>query len=120
MLKKRFENLHVSFTEMDLSKWPSVNESSLKPEKKEVFLKRKTAVELYFNSEKSIHSICEEVKVTQTDLYRIIERCLFLDEYGNIYGFRALISGYRIKKYKRTKEINGFQLTDEVKAGAFE
>jgi putative transposase len=80
--------------------WPSVDESELKELEKEIFLRRKTAVMMYFKREGTTEIIKEATLIGRQELSRLIKRCMSLDENGVVWGFRGLIPNKKVKQYK--------------------
>ncbi|WP_188455566.1 hypothetical protein [Virgibacillus oceani] len=107
---------------IDRSNWATVYENNLEGDKKEIFLKRKKAVDMYMDGEKTIKEICSITKVNHTDLYRLLKRCVVLDSNGQVFGYKALIPNFRIKPYTREVNIDGFgQNNEDIKlTGAFQ
>ncbi len=120
--KKLFNEVDFPRELLDRSNWPAVYEGNLEPGKKERFLKRKLAVDMYLDGDKTTDEICSITNVNHTDLYRLLKRCVVLDDTGQVLGYKALIPNYRIKSYAREVNINGFGQKDEnIKlTGAFQ
>lgn len=83
--------------EINPNNWASVLEDALTPENKELFLKRKQAIDLYF-AEESLDVIKNETGIVRSELYRFLERCFTLDPNGQEWGYRALIPRKRVEK----------------------
>src|SRR5690625_2823886 len=96
-----FEKDHIDTSYLDTSLWPSVLLDQINEEYRDVFLKRKQAVELYFKNEKSLKEITKITGIRRDYIYKFAKRCLEPDENGNFWGFRALIPYKRIKSYNR-------------------
>ncbi|MGC6588815.1 hypothetical protein ACPV3A_28200 [Paenibacillus sp. Dod16] len=92
--------------EINPKNWASVLEDALIPDKKEIFLKRKRAIDLYFDEE-SLDVIKNETGVVRSELYRFLERCFTLDPNGQEWGYRALIPRKRVEN---EEESGPFQL----------
>lgn len=86
---------------IDISKWKKVLIDNLSSKNKEVFMRRKEAVELYITTEKSTNEIVELTGLHRNEIVRLVKRCLYTDEKGEIYGFTALIPYKRIVNYSR-------------------
>ncbi len=86
---------------LDLSKWPKVLESALNDNEKDVFYRRKRAIEEYIQKNRTLAEIKQATGIYQNEIYRLLYRCLTLDNDGEIYGYKALIPGFRIKNYTR-------------------
>lgn len=120
MPKKRWiENEHLDATHLDIITWPIVHVDKLDPKDRKVFLKRKKAVELYMKNERTLREISEETGIDRKKIRNFVKRCLSFDENSNIWGFRALIPGKRIKTYQR-KSLPSAMKRDNIKlTGSF-
>lgn len=96
-----FEKDYIDSDYLDTSLWPSVLLDQIDEEYRNVFLKRKQAVELYFKNEKSLQEITNITGIRRDYIYKFAKRCLEPDENGDFWGFRALIPYKRIKSYNR-------------------
>ncbi|WP_410720214.1 hypothetical protein [Brevibacillus sp. SIMBA_076] len=92
--------------EVHISNWPQVNFENLPEMHRDIFAKRKQAVDLYMTDRATILDITKQTGVNRVDLFRLIKRCLDYDEDGKVYGYRALIPYKRMKSYERSKPIN--------------
>lgn len=119
MSRYLFSDINIDKEKLDRSKWPTVHEDSLDPKKRNVFLKRKNAIDMYLDGKKTVEEICETCGINRTDLYRLLKRCISEDKNNRVYGYKALIPGYRIKIYERQANINGYDEDTEKLTGAF-
>ncbi len=108
--------------EISNDNWPSVFDENLDEEQKKVFLNRKNAIDAVIKGVEPVDKICERYNIVRSEIYRLLDRCLTLNEQGLPYGYAALIPYKRLNMYQRTEQINGFE---EEKAkvtltGAFE
>ncbi len=110
--KKIFSDPNFPMELLDRTKWPTVHEDSLEDQKRELFIQRKKAIDMYLDGEKTIKEICDLSKVNRTDLYRLLSRCVEIDKNGNAFGYKALIPHYRIKDYTRETTIDGFEVIE--------
>src|SRR4051812_8504227 len=99
--KRIFEKSNVVNNELDTSNWLLVNADSLSEKNREVFKKRKEAVELYIHSELTMEEIAEKTGIKRRELTRFINRCIQIDDSGELQGYRALIPYRRINDYQR-------------------
>ncbi|WJQ78966.1 hypothetical protein [Brevibacillus brevis] len=99
--RKLTESDLIASANKDLSNWPTVNPNALTNEAKELFLRRKTAVDMYMQNEASMQQIETETGINRTWIWRLVKRCLSEDDHGKIWGYRALIPQRNIKSYKR-------------------
>lgn len=101
-------------TDSDL--WLTVDVTLLDEADREIFLKRKKAVDLYLTNEKSLKEITLSTGIKRRNLYRLIKRCIDYDTYGVVWGYRGLIPNKNIKKYElepRNKKFNESRKTGE-------
>ncbi|MFX3637404.1 MAG: hypothetical protein ACE3L7_02015 [Candidatus Pristimantibacillus sp.] len=80
--------------------WPEVDESRLTNEDREIYLRRKSAVMMYFRREGTTNEIKILTTISRQALNRLINRCMSLDENGVVWGFRGLIPHKNVKSYK--------------------
>lgn len=108
MSKRRIvESESISPEYLDVRNWPTVLIDNLKPEAKDIFLRRKNAVEMYMLHE-AIQKIKDNTGIDFVSLRRFIRRCLEVDDNGMIWGYRALIPNKQISGYKRSRNtLNG-------------
>ncbi|WP_336077171.1 hypothetical protein [Paenibacillus sp. 203] len=97
---KVFDRDGLSQTQRDRDLWFKVDETLLNEEKRILFLKRKEAIDLYVNNEKSLKEIFSCTGIDRRNLIRLYNRCISFDENGLPWGYRALIPGKNIKKYE--------------------
>ncbi len=97
---KVFDRGGLSQTQMDRDLWFKVDETLLNEEKRILFLKRKEAIDLYVNNEKSLKEIFSCTGIDRRNLIRLYNRCISYDENALPWGYRALIPGKNIKKYE--------------------
>jgi hypothetical protein len=83
--------------EINPNNWASVLEDALSPGERELYLKRKHAINLYF-AEESLDVIKDKTGVVRSELYRFLERCFTLDPNGQEWGYRALIPRKRVEQ----------------------
>lgn len=110
------ENLNLDQTDPDF--WPTVDVSCLDETDKEVFLKRKEAIDLYVKNEITLEQIKQLTGVNRRNLNRLIKRCMEYDPYGIVWGYRGLIPNKNIKSYE-LDPINN-KLNESRKTGEFE
>lgn len=90
---------------IDLTSWSQVLTDKMSESDSLVYLNRKKAVEMYFNNV-SHAEIEEKTGIHRNHLIKFIKRCLELDEFGNVWGYRALIPRKRLKAYRRKKALS--------------
>jgi putative transposase len=99
--KRIIEKSNFVNNDLDTSKWLLVNTDSLSEEKRETFLKRKEAVDLYIYSELTLGEIEEKTGIIRRDITRFVNRCIQVDDSGELQGYRSLIPYRRINEYQR-------------------
>jgi putative transposase len=100
MNNKLIESKVLDRSNFDLSTWPLVNTDNFTQEQHDLFMRRKQAVELYFQNITKEKQIKEITSIRPAELRRLVNRCILTDEQGEIYGFTALIPSKRIKPYQ--------------------
>lgn len=100
--KRILENVEIDPKYMDTNNWPVVLTDHWSEERKEVFLKRKAAVEMYL-SDRPIREITEETGLDQKEVHRFVKRCFMQDDNGYIWGYRALVPHKKLTTYSRKK-----------------
>ena len=97
MSKSRFYEDEKYIHKVDTTKWATVLIENIKGDKnKDLFLRRKLAVDMYFNNS-TMEEIVSRTNFHRNSITRYAERCLELDEFGNILGYTALIPYKRVK-----------------------
>lgn len=97
MPKSRFYENEKYRDKIDTTKWPTVLIENIKgDDNKELFRRSKLAVDMFFNNS-SMDEIISITKFHRNSVTRYAERCLEEDEFGNIFGYAALIPYKRIK-----------------------
>ncbi len=86
---------------VDLSSWAPVDEAALSPQRREQFLLRKRAIELYLDGA-SDQTLQQATGLKRRNVYRlIVERCLSQAEDGTVLGWRGALPFLRVKGYTR-------------------
>lgn len=80
--------------------WPTVDEEILSDEARLEYLRRKQAVLMYFKREGDYKEIYALTGIREQNLRRLIKRCMSIDSYGVVWGFRALIPQKNVNNYK--------------------
>lgn len=83
---------------LDISTWASVLQENLSPDKRDIFNKRKKAIEMYISGKYPLKEIYNQTRINDLQIRRLLQRCLSYDQDGVMYGFRALIPYKRIQK----------------------
>lgn len=90
----------------DLSVWPTVDQTGLSSDARQLYLARESAIRSFVDQpDITIREICNLSGVSASSLYRLFHRCLERHLDGRIYGFRALVPYVRIEPYKRTRAV---------------
>jgi len=107
---------NLSELRIDRLSWRKVLEDVLSPEKKEIFLNRKKAVDMYIDGADN-NSIERETHIHKTRLNKLTAKCRRINPDTNEqYGYSALLPFYRTKKHK-CEPKNG---SSYASTGAFE
>ena len=86
--------------------WTQVDADALPEDRRELFLRRKTGIQLYFDgaSEAAIREACG---FGRSHIYRLItERCLAQNPDGNANGWRGALPHRRVKEWSRTTPLD--------------
>ncbi len=81
--------------------WPEVDADALPEDRRAVYLRRRTGIQLYFDgaSEADIRAACG---FGRSHIYRLIsERCLVQHADGNVNGWRGALPHLRVKQWSR-------------------
>lgn len=100
--------------------WPIVDISALKEDRRDRFLQRCAAIQLYLHHpQTTVAEISRSTGVTRTVLLQTLQRCLSPHPDGRIYGFRGAIPSARIKLYARHKAVSASREGKSGASGAF-
>ncbi|GGB52852.1 hypothetical protein [Fictibacillus barbaricus] len=106
----------INYDNIDLHTWKEVDPMALNEKDKKVYEKRRMAINLFFSRKNSLDEISKRSGISVSEIYRLAERCLLLDENGVSFGYRALIPKKRLAAYKRKELPTGIE---SKKTGAF-
>lgn len=101
----------------DMSLWPAPDISVFSKEIIEKYESRREILTMYSNGE-SYEKIYNKCRVKKGEILRLIKRCLTTDSAGEIYGFYALIPGFRVRAYTRTANLNAVAVRKGGLSGA--
>lgn len=99
--KSIVERLGISPELLNLAEWPIIDTTSWDEEACEKYQNRKLAVEMYLQDRATIKEISEVTGIESKEITRYVGRCLSVDQYNNLMGFRALNPGLHLKSYER-------------------
>jgi hypothetical protein len=99
---------------VDTAGWAKIDADALPADQREMFMRRRRAIELYLQGS-SDAEIRREAGMSRQNVYRlIVQRCLLMHEDGNLQGWRGAKPFLRVKGYyRKTKPV-----ADEAGAGA--
>jgi putative transposase len=107
------------FLHIDTSTWPVVDHHALAEGRKKAFVARRMAIELYIGG-LTLRDIAKQTGIGSRQLYWLLDRCLKQSEGGQVFGFQALLKGFRTGPYARTAPlVVNPTLTGHGYAGAF-
>lgn len=90
---------------IDTSNWVQVDADALPASRRDLFLRRRQAIEIYLQGAKD-EEIRQKCDISLTNVYRIItKRCLAPHSDGNLYGWRGALPYVRTNGYKRKTAI---------------
>lgn len=92
----------LSASNLDL--WPAPDEHALSDEVLLGYRPRCQAIKLYAAGT-PFSEICNQTGLGEDEVQRLTKRCVTPHPDGDIYGFRALLRGTRIKGYERTAVV---------------
>ncbi|WP_175907314.1 hypothetical protein [Burkholderia seminalis] len=101
----RFDRRSIPAELVDLSQWPSADDSALDEQARELFARRVRAMTLFVDGSTPLQSIGRETGVRINDLYRLFERCIAPHEDGRIHGCRALLPWLHTRPYERRAPV---------------
>lgn len=84
--------------------WKSVLISNITEEDKEIYLKRKKAVDMYLDGYK-LANIVEATGLSLNEPRRLLQKCCTLDDDNQPIGYVALIPYKRTKEYQRKSDF---------------
>lgn len=90
----------------DLSLWPAPDIAIFTSEIRAKFESRRESLIMYAAGD-SYETICLKCGFKKGEILRLIKRCLTINQTGGIYGFYALIPGFRVQAYTRTADFRG-------------
>lgn len=82
--------------------WVGIDTSGLSDEERDRFARLTTAIQAWVDGKK-MAPILKNLKLSYDCVQRAANRCVTQHSDGRLFGFRALIKGLRVKRYKRTK-----------------
>lgn len=103
------KNIDLALINREKKYWKTVEESCLDEYSRILFNKRKMAVDMYLEgySLKQIIKTCDFKSLSEVK--RLLNRCLVMDEYGRYQGYVALLPYKRISNsYNRTKKVEDY------------
>jgi transposase InsO family protein len=97
--------------EIDISTWPDVDVHEISDADRSVFLRRRSAIELYVVNT-PLRLVEERTGINRRQLYFLLSRCLATDADGRVVGFPALLKYRRLVQYTRTAPLPRNQSND--------
>lgn len=114
-VRSRFSLAQVDENLVDLSRWPSVDESSLTAIYKELYIARVAAIKAYIRGD----SFTPQSPMPKREALRLFKKCITIHPDGRLYGFRALIPHLRTSTYTRKSALKLCGNEKDGLAGAF-
>jgi len=97
---------NLSGLKIERSNWKKVLEDAMSHEKREIFLNRKNAVDMYIDGADNA-VIEQETHIHKSSISRLVAKCCEISPITNEpYGYTALLPYYHIEKYKRISECS--------------
>ena len=104
MPKPRWNRLETLSATPPITLWPTVLESNVAAEYRELFRNRCNAVTMYVEGA-ALSDIEKTTGIHRNLIQPLTTRCIEVAGDGRIYGFRAIIPFLRIKNYERSAAI---------------
>lgn len=114
-VSSRFSIRDVDQKLLDQSSWPRADENALSPKDQELYLQRCNAVKAYIDFE----LFSESDPIPKREALRLLRKCIKIHPDNRVYGFRALIPYYRIKRYTRKTPLKSDITEVHGRSGAF-
>jgi len=118
-MRNYFSEKSVAEEDLDISKWPPVYTKEMSENEFQLFRKRKLAIDLFFNTDKSVTDIVKETGLNKSEIYRFVNRCITYDNTNKIIGYRGLIPNFKVGNYSRKSFQNTNQETPNY-SGSFQ
>jgi hypothetical protein len=94
----------IPLAERNLELWPEPDKLVLTGKTLDAFVSRQRAVVMYADGY-SHTDIRDSTGIGEDEVRRLVKRCVTPFGNGEIFGFRALVSGTRIKEYERSTTV---------------
>ncbi len=117
--KRLIEKVDIDPKYLDVKNWPTVMIDNFKPEQKEIYSRRKQAVEMYLKDH-TLEDIKEATGLGRKEVNRYIKRCLTHDENGVIWGYRGLVPQKNLTRYQRKSFPSEEENKNTKLTGAFQ
>jgi putative transposase len=114
-VSSRFSIRDVDQKLLDQSSWPRADENALSPKDQELFIQRCNAVKAYID----LDLFSESDPIPKREALRLLRKCIKIHPDNRVYGFRALIPYYRIKRYTRKTPLKSDITEVHGRSGAF-
>lgn len=98
--------LGIPIQMLDVSAWPSIPIEAVPKEKRDVFLRRVRACELYCTGKLGSRAVAHSVGFSAKQVQRFVRAALTLHPDGQIFGQRALIPYFHQREYDRRETSN--------------
>jgi hypothetical protein len=103
---ERFDRRALSPDQRNVDTWAPFDEQSIKKvDRRRQFIRGKLAVTLYMAG-KTAKEVLDRTKLSAKAVLKKVRRCLSPHPDGEIWGWRALVPGARVKPYTREKPAN--------------
>ncbi len=106
MTRRLIEKINIGDEYKDISVWPKANTLPLDDTDRDLYLRREKAIILYLKDNCNLKDIQNQTGIAPYTIRRLIKRCFMLDNYGQIWGFRALIPQKHVMNYNRKKSTS--------------
>ncbi len=120
MNRRIIERMPIDETSLDTKNWKSVIVDDFSEKDKDIFSRRKQAIEMYIERSKTVKEISKITRIEESEIRRLFKRCISENSEGEIWGFCALIPSKHLKDYCKKIDITTFNESNtKGMAGAF-
>ncbi|WP_016954255.1 hypothetical protein [Catenovulum agarivorans] len=112
------QQLPATVLNIDYWPYPMLDNSKYSEEQIAGFIQKVRAVKMYFDDQ-PLTSIESQTNLNSGFIIKLVQKCLRVDDNGEIYGFCALLPYFRVKKYKRIARTDIKPLVGKGYSGSF-
>ncbi|WP_342576129.1 hypothetical protein MHH37_09900 [Solibacillus sp. FSL K6-1781] len=102
MKRKYLEKFDIDPIFFNPLNWSELYIMDLPSEQQHDIIRKKEAIDLFLQSDLNVKSIALQTGVPQSEIYRLVKRCLTLKNDNEVYGYAGLLINFRVKNYVRS------------------